>query len=290
MTRMFLALAALSASTFGIAKSYDWQKDGPLQFRLADEGSLNGLNLSLSRGRHHQSTSTYPSADLRGLDPSALRLTGQHRLQFSLVREAGQIDCNGIGGGGVATGECTVAPNADFAAFLASQGLGRPSAEESYELIMVDARRDLLSALAENRYDRPDIEKFVELSAVGVTRDFVNQLAARGYRPAKLDNLTEFAALDITPDFIDSFRSVGYSNLSPDELVQFAALKIDPQFIRGFAAIGYQGLSADKLVELKAMDVTPDYVRSLKAHGLYPRDADQLVRLKAVGLDDSDEK
>lgn len=290
MTRIFFALAALSASTLGLAKSFDWHRDGPLEFRLTDNGSSNELNLSLSRGNHHNSSSGYSATDLRGLDLSALRSDGRHSLQFSLVREAGQIQCNGFGGGGRATGECTALPNADFAGFLASHGMGRPTAEEGYELIMVDARRDLLTALAENHYPRPDMERFVELSAVGVTRDFLSNLAARGYRPAKLESLTEFAALNITAKFINALQAAGYRNLTPDELTQFAALDIDPEFIRGFAAIGYTNLSPETLVELKALDVTPAYVRSLEAHGLYPRNADQLIRLKAVGLDDSDKE
>lgn len=262
MNRPLAMLAALLAAAISVSSACLAGPSSPadkLNFELKPSIQASKLQLALwSNDRHHNMTgSSYAPAELTGLDLNALRLSGQRPISFAYIREPGRIDCSGTGGNSVATGRCSFSPDAAFNQFLAARGIGRPSFEQSFELVMTGASRDLVDALAAFHYARPGVEKLAELAAVGVTRSYISSLAATGSAPKSLDDLTQFAALEVTPEFINSFARIGYTHLP-----------------------------VDKLIELKALDVTPGYVRSLQAHGLYPRSAEQLVKLKSAGLGD----
>lgn len=286
MTRVLAFCAAVILSAITVSSACIATPVAPLNFRLsADGGSRVQLSLLHDDQRHNSvNSSSYAAADLPGLDVAALRQTVQRQVRFALVREAGRVDCAGIGGSASAAGHCIFTPDPAFAAFLEGRGIGRPTAEQSFDLAMVGASRDLVDALAANHYPRGDIEKLTELAAVGVDRRFVTDFATRGHAPATLDDLVEFAALNISPAYIDSLAEAGYRNLSADQIAQLAALHITPDFIQGFARIGYANLPVETLVELKALDVTPAFVRSLEQRGIRPASAEKLAELKAVGI------
>jgi len=286
MTRVLAFCAALILSVITVSSACLATPATSLAFRLkAEPGSRVQLTLVADDRQHGDAlSSSFASNELGGLDAVALSQAGQRPIRFALVREAGRVDCNGSGGGGAAMGQCAFTPDLAFAAMLESRGIGRPTAEQGFELAMVGASRALVDALAAHRLPRPDVEKLIELAAVGVRPRFVSDLAARGYTTS-LDDLVQFAALDVSPAYIDALTGAGYRNLTADQLRQMAALHITPDFIQGFARIGYANLPVDTLVELKALEVTPDYVRTLERQGIHPASAQKLAELKAVGLD-----
>jgi hypothetical protein len=287
MTRVLAFCAAVILSVITVSSACIATPATPLAFRLsAETGSRVHLSLFRDeRGHHDNTSSSFAWGDLAGLDVAALRQASQRPLRFALIRDAGRVDCSGLGGGSVATGRCAFTPDPAFTALLESRGIGRPTAEQGFDLVMVGASRDLVNALASNHYRRPDIEKLIELAAVGINRRFVTDLAARGYAPASLDDLVEFAALKVSPAYIDALARSGYRNLTADQVTQMAALHITPGFIQGFARIGYANLPVETLVELKALDVTPAFVRSLEQRGIRPASAEKLAELKAVGIE-----
>lgn len=315
MNRSLALLAALILAAITVSSACMATPSRPMVFTLHAYSGRPDVQFSLKREDkpdHGMMSSSFAVADLSGLDMAALKQPGQRPIRFAYIRDPGRIDCSGTGGNSVASGQCAFTANAAFGQFLAARGIGEPTLEQSCELTMTGATRDLVETLAQYHYPRLDIDKLTELSAVGVDRAYVASLAGRGFTPKTLDELTQFAALDVTPGYIDalartayrslsgegivelkavgvepafiaSLASAGYRNLSADELEQMAALKIDPSFIGGFARVGYADLSVDTLVQLKALDVTPDYVERLRRAGIVPESADKLVALKAIG-------
>jgi hypothetical protein len=225
--------------------------------------------------------SSFAAPDLAGLDVAALNGAGTRPLRFSLIREAGRLDCAGTGGNEMARGSCTLTANEDFNRFLSEHGIGRPSEDDTFGLVALGVRRDLVTALAQARYPTPSIEKLIELTAVRATPAYISALAAQGYRPQSLDGLVQFAALKITPEFIGSFARAGYGNLRPDELVQLKALNITPEYVAAFDRMGYGRLPVETLVQLKAMDITPEFVRAVQQGEALPS-PDHLVQLRAL--------
>lgn len=285
MTRMLAFVAALLMTAVAVSSACVASDVKPLRFTIEPSGGLTTVQVrfarSLERG-HHEWSSSFRIAELAGLDPAALGASATRPLQFAIVREAGRIDCAGSGGNGIARGTCSVAADPSFNRFLAERGIRTPTADETFGLISLGVRRDLVTALAQARYPTPTVSDLQALTAIGVKPAYIGKLAGHGFRPASIEELVQFGALGITPEYIGSFARAGYGDLSAEELVQLKALEITPEFVRGFERIGYGRLPAETLLQLKALDVTPEFVRSVQKGSALPS-PERLVMLRALG-------
>ena len=234
------------------------------------------------RNRNNWSTGFMPS-ELIGLDVSSFHAAGTRPLHFAIAREAGRLDCNGSGGNSYASGNCRFTPNGQFAQLLASRGIGRPTQEQMFALMAVNARRDILDAVAQARYPTPSINDLTALAALNVDGRYIREMAAAGYRPQSIKSLIEFKALNITPQWIGGFSRVGYASLPSNGLVQLKALDITPEFVAGYQRLGYRNLPVSTLVQLKALDITPEFVRATVPGGAAMPPVDDLVEIKLFG-------
>jgi hypothetical protein len=285
---MLAFVAALLLTAITVSSACVAQTGAPLQFTIEQSHSAGTVQLRFKRERNGRSEnnwdSSFPVADLAGLDVGALNSPGTRPIRFTVVREAGRIDCAGSGGNAMARGTCSMTSDAEFNRFLADRGMGRPSEEDTFGMIALGVRRELVDALVRANYPTPTVEKLIELTAVEATPAYISGLSAQGYRPKTLDELVQFAALKITPEYIGSFARAGYRNLPADELVELKALDITLEFIAGFERMGYGRLPVDTLVQLKALNITPEYARAVSQGDTLPS-PDHLVQLKAVSDD-----
>lgn len=276
-----LLLAFISVSSACTAQSAEWIHFN-IEPKSADPGQIQVSFRSGAREHEENNWSTgFRPSDLVGLDVAGFRGAGSRPLRFSVIREAGRVDCSGHGGESYAAGSCSFTANPAFAQLLESRGIGRPTDEQAFGLMAVNARRDVIDAVAAAHYPTPSIDNLMALSALGVTGAYISDMARAGYRPRDIDNLIQFKALNITPDWIASFVRMGYANLPGDELVQLKALDITPDFIAAFDRIGYGRLPVDELVQLKAMNITPEFVQRVAAVDASLPPVDKLVQLKA---------
>ena len=278
-----LLFAFISVSSACTAAPAAW-----IHFTL-EPGHQNGNAVHASFRKESQgdkdnnwSTDFRPS-ELGGLDLAGFHAGGTRPLHFAIVREAGRLDCSGHGGESYAGGNCGFTPNSQFTQLLVSRGIGQPTQEQSFALMAVDARRQVIDAIAAAHYPTPRIDDLMALAALGVDGGYIASLARAGYRPRSIQSLIEFKALGITPAWIGGFARIGYANLPADELVQLKALDITPEYIAGFDRIGYRQLSVDKLVQLKALNITPEFVNRISAADGGLPTVDKLVQLKAIG-------
>jgi hypothetical protein len=285
---MLAFVAALLLTAITVSSACVAQSASPLQFTIAPTRQDGEVKIRFERERRGHSENTWDSsfraADLAGLDLAALNSPGTRQIRFAISRDAGRVDCAGTGGNALARGICTMTASAEFNRFLADRGIGNPTEDDTFGMIALNVRRELIEALSRASYPTPSVEKLIELTAVDATPAYISGLSAQGYRPKTLDELVQFAALKITPEYIGSFTRAGYSNLPADELIELRALNITPDFIAGFERIGYGRLPVDTLVQLKAMDITPEYVRAVAQGNALPS-PDHLVQLKAVSGD-----
>ena len=277
-----LLLAFISISSACIAAPGQW-----VHFTLEPQrGGAAEIRASFRNEERHGdnvwSTDFRPS-DLSGLDLAGFRAGGTRPLRFSIIREAGRLDCSGHGGESYAAGSCSFAPDPNFTAELLRTGIGRPTQEQAFGLMAVNARRDLIDAIVGAHYPTPSIDNLMALSALGVSRAYIGGMADAGYRPKSVDDLIQFKALDITPEWIAQFARSGYANLPAEQLVQLKALDVTPEFIAGFDRIGYRHLPVEQLVELKAMNITPEFVQRIAAVDNALPPVEKLVELKSFG-------
>ncbi|MFL6722294.1 MAG: hypothetical protein ACJ8FT_10910 [Sphingomonas sp.] len=267
--------ASLAASTDGIHFALD-QRGGSdrIQAHFRDD----------AHGKHDDNWSAglMPS-DLIGLEVSSFRGSGTRPIRFAIVRDAGRLDCAGSGGKQHATGNCRFSDNPAFTQLLVSRGIGRPTEGQSFGLMAVNARRDLIEAVAAARYPAPTIDDLMALSALGVDGAYISQMASIGYRPRSIETLIQFKALGITPQWLAGFVRVGYANVPGDGLMQIRALGITPEFIAGYQRIGYRNLPVHTLVQLKALNITPEFVRSTVGPRAPLPPVDELVQIKLFG-------
>lgn len=293
MTRLLsffaaLVLAAVAVSSACVAGPLNLlAATDTLTFHLEPARTSDRVQASfrMDRGKRDKTnwSSTFAATEFAGLDLAQLRGRGSGPINFAFVREAGRLDCSGGGGNGYADGSCRFTANPGFSNLLASRGFGRPSDDQLFALMAVNARTELIDALAAARYSS-SISDLIALSALDVRGEYVRELARAGYRPANTNGLIEFAALKISPEFIAGFRRIGYSDLRADELVQLKALDISPEFVGGFERIGYRRLPVDQLIQLKALNVTPEFIQSLERAGISHPSPDEAVRIKVVGI------
>lgn len=288
MNRCFAFVGALLLAFIAVSSACTAAPTQWVHFSL-EPGHRDGSTIHASfrnerEGRNENDWSTdFRTSELVGLDTAGFRAGGTRPLRFAIVREAGRLDCAGQGGESYAAGNCSFSANPQFSQLLVSRGIGRPTEEQSFGLMAVNARRDVIDAVTAARYPTPSMNDLMALSALGVSGNYIASLAHAGYRPKSISSLIQFKALDITPEWIGGFAQIGYANVPADELVQLKALDITPQFIAGFDRIGYRHLPVDKLVQLKALDITPEFVSRISAvDGGLPT-VDKLVQIKALG-------
>lgn len=274
-----LLVASLTVSSACVAAPADW-----VSFALETEhgsGQIKGHFRDDDRGfRHNDWSSSFVPSQLVGFDVASFRAAGLRQLRFSLVREAGRLDCSGNGGGGTATGKCTFTLDPNFARSLLRLGAARPTSEQALGLMALNVHRALIDALGSARYPTPTIDDLMAMTAVGVNDNYIRGLAHAGYRPSSIHNLVEFRALGISPEWIGGFARAGYGNLPSDELVQLRALNVTPEFIAGYDRIGYRNLPVSKLVQLRALDITPEFIRAHVAASTPLPSIDELMQMK----------
>jgi hypothetical protein len=277
-----LLFAFVAVSSACMAQSFDGVRF-TLEPDRGDPARIKARFHDDSRGRDENNWSTgFLPSDLVGLEVSSFRAAGSRPLHFAIVREAGRLDCAGNGGNSLAIGTCRFSENPAFTQLLVSRSIGRPTREQAFGLMAVNARRDIVDAVARAGYPRLTIDNLTALAALNVDGGYIADMARAGYRPRSIQSLIEFKALGITPQWIAGFARVGYANVPGDGLVQMRALNITPDYIAGYQRIGYRNLPVDKLVELKALNITPEFVRSVSSGGAMPP-LDDLVEIKMFG-------
>ena len=247
---MFFAFVSVS-STVSVAAPSEW-----VSFTLErDRSSGDSIQARFQDGERGRSGSNWSSgfrpSELIGLDHAGFRSAGGRTLGFAVTREAGRLDCSGSGGSSRAAGHCRFTPDAGFTQLLGARGIGRPTRDQAFALMAINARRALIDGLAAARYPTPSLDELVALTALGADGRYIAELARTSFRPADIDSLIAFKALGITPDFVLGFQRIGYRNLPADRLIELKALGITPEFVRAQVPHGQALPPVNRLVELK---------------------------------------
>jgi hypothetical protein len=288
MNRCLAFLLALVFATVSISSACVAAPSDLVRFTLepsrGGDGRIHATFRSDGDFRHQNNWSTgFAPSELAGLDLASFRAAGTRPVRFAVVREAGRLDCSGNGGGGYAMGSCGFTADPAFTQLLVSRGIGRPTREQAFGLMAINAHRELIDALAAARYPTPSIDDFMALSALGANGPYITGLANADYRPQSLHGLIAFKALNITPEWIGGFVRAGYGNMPAEQLIQLKALNVTPDFIAGFDRIGYRHLPASTLVQLKALNITPEFVRFAVGERQPLPPVNELVQMKIFG-------
>jgi beta-lactamase regulating signal transducer with metallopeptidase domain len=242
---------------------------GMVHLRLTEGDSSSGSTIALER--------------LEGL--SAAQLSGAGgSVRFTIKRDAGTFTFEGTARDGVGAGTFTFAPNPAFAGDLEKRGLGRPTADEQYDLARSDIGFAYLDELTKQGYARPALAQLVRAGQHGVRLDYLRDMGAVGYRLGALDPLITLRDHGVTPEFVRQLAEQGFKGLSADELRRTRDHGVTPEFMRELRDLGYTSLTIDELVNTRDHGVNPQFVRELVALGHRKLALDEVVRLRDHGV------
>jgi len=240
-----VAATACTASTAAPKGADDNRPLGTIRWSIdaLDQRDDGRVQLSFRTGDGARSNSNWSSgydlAELQGLSRNQLDGSSQP-VRFSLVREAGRLDCSGSAGGRQGVGTCGFAPDAAFAGRLTAAGIGRPTERQAYNLTLAKVRYELVEELGRHGYDKPTVGDLVGLGIHGATAGYVKEIADAGYRLGKVDGLVQFRIFGINGRFIGDMAAIGpqFRNLSADDLVQFKIFGVKPELVRAYTKAG----------------------------------------------------
>jgi hypothetical protein len=229
------------------------------------ESSRIHLNLDLSstKGGRHQHGQTFDFSDLQGL--SREQAVNGGPVSFSLVREAGRIDCEGIFQNGKGAGTFRFNGNAAFVSAMKSRGFdfseGRNGDDE-------DRTEDRLFAA----------------TTLNVTTALADDLASAGFANLKTEDLFKAAIFHVDSKFKNEMKASGF-DLGMEDLVKARIFKIDPEVVRQVAQMGFEKEPFESLVKMQIFKVTPEFISEMRNEGLSNLQIEDLVKLRIFKID-----
>jgi hypothetical protein len=204
---------------------------------------------------------TYDFADL-GLSRDQV-LSGPAR--FSLVREAGRIDCEGSFQNGKGSGTFRFTGNQSFLAAMKSRGF------------------DFETATSQGERDVEDI--LFTAAALNVTTALADDLASAGFGHLQVEDLFKAAIFKIDSAFMREMKASGFPHMGMEELVKARIFKIDAKFVSEAMQMGFGKEPFESLVKMRIFKITPAFITEVRNEGLSDLSIEEIVKLRIFKID-----
>ncbi len=206
---------------------------------------------------------SYGFADLPGLSREQTLVDGA--VKFSLVREAGNIDCEGNFNNGKGAGTFRFTPNPQFFATMKSRGF------------------DFEKSGSKN--DDDDDNKVFAAATLNITTAFADDLLSANFGKLDVDDLFKARIFNVTSQFAREMKGSGFNDLGMEELVKARIFKIDADYVRQISRMGFNNEPFESLVKMKIFKITPEFISEVKNSGLSNLSVEQLVKMKIFKID-----
>jgi len=273
-------IAEVAAAQTPSRRSESVLSGGTWQIRLAEDRASAHLSVSVASNSTYGTTIALDSIEgLRAI------LTGPGGpAHYTLKRDAGSFDFEGVIRAGAGGGTFTYTPNAAFADELVRRGFSRPTAFDLGTLAWSDIGFAFLDELNALKYERPTLQQLVNAGGHGVSRRYLREMADLGYRVGTLDALVRLRDHGIDGSFVGGMQAEGFSALSVDDLVRARDHGIDPVYVRDLRAMGY-ALTLNQLVDARNHGVDAGYARGMRAAGFSKLSLEDLINARNHGVD-----
>jgi hypothetical protein len=230
---------------------------------LSKDNSKIHLNLERNsdKGHRNQMGQTYEFTDLQGLSRDAVTNGGP--VRFSLVREAGRIDCEGTFQNGKGSGTFTFTGNPSFVSAMKSRGFDFENS---------------------GRFNG-DEDRLFAATTLNVTTALADDLNAAGLGKLNVDDLFKAAIFKIDSTFAREMKSSGFEDLGMEELVKARIFKIDAAFVRQVSQMGFEKEPFETLVKMQIFKVTPEFIAEVRGEGLTNIQVEEIVKLRIFKID-----
>ena len=246
-------------------KSKKWDNDD-------DRQKGDRIYLSFERrtekGGKNQHGSRFLYSDLQGL--SKAQAEGSGSVRFSLVREAGRIDCEGTFTDGKGAGTFRFTPNKSFVEAMRSRGF---DFEKSSKYNDDDDDGNQMS------------ERLFAATTLNVTTALADDLLSADFGKLDVNDLFKAAIFHVDSKFMRDMKASGFPNLTFEDLVKARIFKIDADFVREVTQMGFSNEPFESLVKMRIFKVTPEFIAEVKAEGLRDLDVEDLVKMRIFKID-----
>ncbi len=275
-------------------------------------GEAGKVEFSLSEHSHHGNSrheSDWPTSAFPGVDFSK---PGRQDVHFTIVRDAGKIDCEGYLKDGEGAGIFHFEPNPDYARQM--QSLGFPvDDEKQYSMAVQDVSLDFARQMKDQHLSDLDTDKLIAFRIFRVDKEFIADLRAAGLNISDSDKLVAFRIHGVTPqmirtlhqagyspnedtliamrihgatpEWVEELKKLGYDHIDLEKLIAFRIHGVSPEFIGKLQSMGYQHPDPDELVAMRIHGVTPEYIAQMRSRGLQHLTVDELVSMRIHGID-----
>lgn len=217
------------------------------------------------KGGRHQMGSNYDYADLQGLSREQALSGGA--VKFSLVREAGTIDCEGSFKDGKGSGTFRFTGNQSFISAMKSRGF--------------DFEKDASRANDERDFE----DRLFAATTLNVTTALADDLLSADFGKLDVDDLFKAAIFKVDSKFKREMKASGFPNLGMEELVKARIFKIDAEFARQVTQMGFEKEPFESLVKMRIFKVTPQFIAEASNEGLANLSIEDLVKMRIFKID-----
>jgi len=301
---MFCLPFGVICSQAAESRAGDWtihksNEPGKVEFSLIDHRRNGSSNHS----------SDWPAMSFTGVDFSK---PGRQDVHFTVVRDAGKIECEGYLNNGEGAGIFHFQPDSSYAGAIDALGFS-VGEDQQFTMAVMDVSLDFARQMKNEHLEGLDTDKLIAFRIFGVTNAFIEELRAEGlkisdseklvafrihgvtsqmvralhqagYSPDE-DNLIAMRIHGATPDWIGELKKRGYEHVDLDKLIAFRIHGVSPEFIEKLQGLGYPHPDPDELIAMRIHGVTPDYISAMRNRGVQNLSIDQLVSMRIHGID-----
>ncbi|HVE59118.1 MAG TPA: hypothetical protein VNB22_20005 [Pyrinomonadaceae bacterium] len=259
------------------------------------------IYLSFSRktekGYNNNMGSTYDYADLKGLSREQSLSNGT--VKFSLVREAGTIDCEGSFAGGKGSGTFLFTANQGFVDAMKSRGFDFEKNNSKYNddskyndednisnRLFAATTLNVTTALADDllsaNFGKLDVDDLFKAAIFKVDSKFMREMKDSGFQGLTFEDLVKARIFKIDGAYLRELAASGFDNEPFENVVKMRIFKITPEFITGVRNEGFSNITIEQLVKMKIFNINAEFIRQARADGV-PMDVEKLVQ-KRIGV------
>ena len=292
------SLALILALILSVAGSYSTPAQNVLtgNWKASVEAGKSGKNnLSFERrtekGHQNQVGSTYDYADFQGLTQAQVLNGGA--VKFSLVREAGTIECEGSFQNGKGSGTFRFTGNQSFVSAMKTRGFdfekesstsneGRDSENRLFAATTLNVTTALADDLLSAGFGKLDVDDLFKAAIFKVDSKFMREMKASGFPNLGMEELVKARIFKVDADFVTQVTEMGFDKESFESLIKMRIFKVTPEFIAEARDEGLTNLSIEDLVKMRIFNIDSDFIRQAKAEGV-PLEVEKLVQ-KRIGV------
>ena len=258
-----------------------------------DKNDPGKIQLNLERrtdsGRRSQMGQTYDFAELQGLSREQVLNGGA--VKFSLVREAGRIDCEGSFQNGKGSGTFQFTGNQSFVAAMKSRGFdfeedsnseGRHSENRLFTATALNITTALADDLSSAGFGKLDVNDLIKAAIFKIDSKFMREMKASGFGEMGMEELVKARIFKIDADFVKQVSQMGFDKEPFESLVKMRIFKITPEFLAEVRNEGFTNISVEDAVKMRIFNIDAEFIRQAKAEGV-PLDVEKLVQ-RRIGV------